>query len=437
LTGAAAGIRLRYISLSALRWFPGGLVIPVIVLLPTARGMSLPKIGLLAAIYTSAVVLLDVPAGALADMYGRRQVLCAASLINVFGCALFAIADTFWIFGVAQALMALGRALNNGPLDAWYVDATKAADPDADVSKGFGRAESVLQLSLGMGALTALALIHFVSGLPSHGNAPVLVLSTPVLAAIPVMLLNAIATWWLVTDTHHTRHGAERGISLTALPDVVRSGFAIARGHVWIRLVLLSAATAGFATQGMEQLGPRLLDQVLHHDERTAAAVFSIVFLGSYLASAVSAAATSRAQRAFRGPRTALGVGLVAAGLFSSLIGATSFVVSISIAYSLTFFFLGIRNPMEKITLSGYVDEQRRATVMSVRTLAQTVGTLAGSLTLPLIAATEGYRDGFLTVAGAFTATGFLIAGKSARRLSPEQETRVTNPASEKSKERI
>ena len=46
-------------------------------------------------------------------------------------------------FGVVMALGGVARALQSGPLEAWYVDTVRAADPDADVrrmaSRGRGR----------------------------------------------------------------------------------------------------------------------------------------------------------------------------------------------------------------------------------------------------------------------------------------------------------
>ena len=65
----------RYIALSGLQWLPIGLVAPVLVLLLRARGLELPVIGALFAVYTVVVILLELPTGSFADVLGRRRTL--------------------------------------------------------------------------------------------------------------------------------------------------------------------------------------------------------------------------------------------------------------------------------------------------------------------------------------------------------------------------
>ena len=53
---------------------------------------------------------------------GRRPVYLAAAVINVVAMTAYAVAQSFWAFVVAGALMGAFRALDSGPLEAWFVD---------------------------------------------------------------------------------------------------------------------------------------------------------------------------------------------------------------------------------------------------------------------------------------------------------------------------
>jgi MFS family permease len=129
-------IRRRFLLLRALRFLPTGLLIPVTILLLTERGFSLGQIGLVMAAQGVLVLLLELPTGGLADALGRRPVLLAATVIELSSGILLIFAYSLPLLAIVWALQGVYRALESGPLDAWYVDAALAADPDADIEGG-------------------------------------------------------------------------------------------------------------------------------------------------------------------------------------------------------------------------------------------------------------------------------------------------------------
>ena len=75
--------QLRFLTLLALRWFPVGLMVPVYVLLPLERGLSIAQVGAAAAVQGITVMVLELPTGGLSDAIGRRPVLILAGLVNL------------------------------------------------------------------------------------------------------------------------------------------------------------------------------------------------------------------------------------------------------------------------------------------------------------------------------------------------------------------
>jgi MFS family permease len=154
-----AQVRRRFLVLRGLRWLPTGLLIPVLVLILLDRGFTLTQIGLIASVQGLVVLLLELPTGALADAVGRRPVLLMANLFLLASVALLVVADSLVLLGLSFALQGAYRALESGPLDAWYVDAAQAAEPGADIGRGFAQGGVVLGVAIAAGSLLSSGLV--------------------------------------------------------------------------------------------------------------------------------------------------------------------------------------------------------------------------------------------------------------------------------------
>ena len=70
-------------------------------------------------------------------------------------------------FAAVTILQGVYRALDSGPLEAWYVDATLAAEPDAEIEHGLSAGSTVLSLAIAVGALISGALVALDPSRPS------------------------------------------------------------------------------------------------------------------------------------------------------------------------------------------------------------------------------------------------------------------------------
>jgi DHA1 family tetracycline resistance protein-like MFS transporter len=114
--------RRRFLLLHGIRWLPVGLLIPVLVLLPLERGLTLAQYGSAAAVQGIVVMILELPTGGLSDAIGRRPVLLLAGLVDLASLAILTVADSVFLFAVVYLLQGIYRALDSGPLESWYVD---------------------------------------------------------------------------------------------------------------------------------------------------------------------------------------------------------------------------------------------------------------------------------------------------------------------------
>ncbi|HUR72986.1 MAG TPA: MFS transporter, partial [Sporichthya sp.] len=260
----ARRVRRRFLILSATRWLPTGITIPVLFVLLQERGLSLATIGLLSGIGSAVVVLLELPTGGLADTLGRRPVLIAAGLFSLVSTTVSAFALSVEWFLLAWVIEGVYRALDSGPLESWYVDAAQAADADVDIESGLAAESTVISAAIAVGALAggALALVPTPDALP--------VLALPLLVAMVLRLADLVATWVLLEEPQPpSPRAATVGRTRAALESVRDSGRTVHEVFGLLRashaLLALAAVEClwGAGMNGVEMLsGPRMVDLV-------------------------------------------------------------------------------------------------------------------------------------------------------------------------------
>jgi MFS family permease len=394
----------RYLLLSGLQWLPIGLVIPVMVLLMRARGIELPVVGALFAVYTIAVIVLELPTGSLADVLGRRRTLLLSRLLGTASLLGMAVAADPVAFGVVMVVSGTARALQSGPLEAWYVDIVRLADPEADVRRGISRAWAVEAAGIAIGAIVGGFLPGLVDGLPADGI--VVPLSVPYLAAAAIVAAGLAAVAILMVEP---RAEGPRPSALGALRDVpatVRGGIALAVGDRSVRLILGAMIAFGFALTALEVVSPVQFAELLGGEERASGAYGVLVTLAFLGTAAGSASAPLAARLLGSGPRVAaLMTGLIAAALAGMAIGSPFALVAA--LYVAIYLFAGVAGPLKNEALHQRVGPEQRATLLSVASLAQMAGGLVGNLVVPALAAIS-FGAGWLT-AGALVLLGAVL----------------------------
>ncbi|MGY1716671.1 MFS transporter [Geodermatophilus sp. SYSU D01106] len=408
LTVRSAG--RRFVGLTALRWLPVGLSAPVTVLLAASRGLSPADVGVVIAVYSVVVLVLELPTGGLADSLGTRPVLVASAVFSTAGLVALGFADGVVAFAVAEALRGVGRALDSGPLEAWYVDTVRAADPDADVAPGLSRAGAADGAGLCLGAVVG-GLLPLLSG---RAGDDALVL--PVLAAAVLTAVSAVAVALLVVDPPGAprRRLADAGAGVRAVPAVVRDTARLVARDRLLRRVLAVSLLVGAVLSTLELLGP-LYAAELTGSGASGATLFGVVMAVSFAAAGLGALLAPAARRLARGSGPVAAAGLAAVGALA--IAAVPLAGPVALTALFAVFYVGNAAawPLWKSVLHGRVGAGRRATALSASSFALQIGALGGSLGLARLADAAGLSAGFLGAAVAALLTGLVSLGLRSR----------------------
>jgi MFS family permease len=365
--------RRRFLILTGLRWLPTGLLIPVTVLLALSRGLSLTEIGLVFSLQGLVVLGLELPTGGLSDSLGRRPVLILASLVGLVSLSLLYVADSVVLFAASTALQGVFRALDSGPLEAWYVDATLAAEPDAEIEKGLGAASAVLSVAIAVGALTSGALV----ALDPFPSIPTLAL--PLLVALGLMMLNLVAITALMTETRVARGLSAVASSVRAVPAVIGDGIGLLRASRVLLALVGVELFWGFSMMTFENLFPLRLAEVTGDTTQAAALMGPVSSLAWFAAAAgaglvVLVSARIGVARSAAALRVIQGATIVAMGIVAGPVGVVT-------AYLACYLAHGASNPMHMTLLHREVDGPHRTTVLSMNSMvAQPAGALGAIL---------------------------------------------------------
>lgn len=179
---------------------------PILVLYLTERGLTLTEFFLVQSAASLAVILLMVPAGYLADLWGRRNVTILSAIALIASVLLLAYGTTFSQFFLSEIFRGIFRSLQFGAMNALTFDTLLALKQENRSRTVFGR-QYALQFC-------TLALASAVGGfLALYG------LQVPVLATIPFMVLYLLVSLFLKEPPIRT---ASERINLKTLRSCMR-----------------------------------------------------------------------------------------------------------------------------------------------------------------------------------------------------------------------
>ncbi|MGL5930459.1 MAG: MFS transporter [Dermatophilaceae bacterium] len=414
LTPRAA--RRVFYALTLTRWFPIGLVVGTMTLLPLDRGLSVAQ-ALAAFAFTGWVVFaLELPTSGFADAFGRRPVYVAAAVVQVAAAATLLVAQTFWAFVLGAALTGVFRALDSGPLEAWFVDTVHESEPGADVDRPLAVHSTMLGVGIAAGALLGGGLVAW----HPFRDSSALDLPFAVFAGLAVVHLLAVLVLMRERRATGGATAARRAVrSARETPRVIRGGIGLLRTSPALRGLVVVEVFWSVAMIVFETFQPIRLAELLGSEERAgawmgavAAAGWGVFAVGAALAGLLSA--RIGVARAAVLARVLNGAGAVVMGLVAGP-------VALVVAYLVTYGLHGTGGPLHAALLHREATSQNRATVLSVNSMLAFAAFSTAAPLLGLLAQGTSTQVA-MVAAGAFSVLGAVFY-LPARRAEKTRET--------------
>lgn len=128
---------------------------PIIIIYYEAKGLNFTQIMLLGSISSICIVLFEVPTGAVADKIGRKLSLIIGAALWGVSLTIYVFGRSFYSFGLAEVVFALGGTFMSGAETALLYDSLKANGMESDFQRIEGRAKSYSFYAQAIGSVAA------------------------------------------------------------------------------------------------------------------------------------------------------------------------------------------------------------------------------------------------------------------------------------------
>lgn len=403
-------LQARYLTLLVLRWLPIGLLAPVLVLILLERDLSLAQVGPVLAAYSLVTLLAELPTGGVADAYGRCRVLVVASLCQLGFVAWLLAFDGPVLMTIGAMLGGASRALDSGPLEAWFVDEARHIEPSVDLEARLARGVSVDGVTLAVGSVVG----GFIASLGGRD------LDVVLWAALGAQAVHAAVAATTMRETAPVARP-------TGTLSVLASTATLVRSSRNLSLLMAAGLGLGLALTSVETLFQPRFDDLLQSGDATTI-VLGFVLAAAFVGSAVGAEVGPRLRRrmGWRASRFLVALGLAQAALFlgtaaaDTAVGTAAGIVAIYAA-------LGMAHPVVSTLLHDETPSEARTAMVSARSLSLQTGGFVGSLTFPVVAATWSIPLAWVLAGVLVAAAGAIYGG-----LRPDQSTLSAGQAIEK-----
>ena len=361
-------------------WF----VAPVYPLFLRSRGLDALEVNLVLATYLIVVFAFEVPTGAAADLVGRKVSFLLSCALRAVAFGLYAVAGDFTDCLVAELIDGIGTTLASGALDAWAIDGMREEGDDRPAERFFARAQILVRIVMILGGLACAYLAAVDFALPWW------------VGAAGFASTGAVAAVAMRERSRSTAAGVPRRHFVTLMGE----GFRAVRGVPVLVLVCVLTGASFFAAIPAHMLWQQRMIDLSGEGVWIVGWLWVALNLAALAGSAVLPRLLERLRRsrvlclAALWRAVALGFAALAVTLVPALCGWLLQEVS-----------FGFSEPVMQAWMNEHVAADRRATVLSIRSMVGTLGGGAGLVAIGFVARDHGIPAAWMVSAALFLAS--------------------------------
>lgn len=347
-----------------------GILAPVLSLILLDKGASISSLSIILGLYAFSVVILELPTGIIADVFGRKKSFCLSVIVSILSLIILLFGRGFVSLCAGMILYGFARALASGSFDAMFID-YYIDNYGKDKLHNITTRLSVLEaLGMSAGALSGgffpkISNTYF----PSIGTYDLNLIIRIILASIVVIL-----SFVFIQETKS--YEKEDRISLK---QHIKNSSAIVSKNSTVICIFISVFSTGFFLSSLETYWQPHFISLMPSDDSMgllglmAFLYFAAATLGSIGANKLIKKYNFNPKKMYVLLRTILAVCLILTALQTKI---PVFIVF----YSSIYLFFGMSSIPEGVILNGEIPNEVRASVLSVNSLTMQVGGLAGSM---------------------------------------------------------
>lgn len=131
------------------------------VLYMVYKGLPLWQIGIVEGIFHVTSFLFEVPSGAIADLFGRKNVMLAGRVCSIISAIINLFSNNIFGFSIGFIISALGYNLNSGSEEALVYDSLKQAECEDEYLRVNSRLNLIIEISQGLATFVGGILAEY------------------------------------------------------------------------------------------------------------------------------------------------------------------------------------------------------------------------------------------------------------------------------------
>jgi len=354
-------------------WFPIW-----IIYLTEERGLTLAQVTLIDIPFWLCIVLLQIPAAAIADRWGRKPTLIAGGMAFAMAVTAFGLATSFWLILLSYFIWGVAFALLNGTESAFLYDSLKSMGREDEYARIYGR---------GWAIQTAAAMAGTLIGAPVAAATS---LPFPIVLSGGIAAMSAVAAFTFVEPPR-----LQRQYRLT-YGQIISESAAIVRRMPAIRYSIFF-----FGLISVGSLAPIFFFQPFLREHDVGLGSLGVWQTPMRIAAILGALAAARIILRLGERRTFLLMPIALIASFAVLALWDS--VYAQIAFPLMNFVVVMSQPLVTDYVNRRVPSEQRATVLSLTNMMRSAVLIPSAPLLGLLADNASLRT-------SFAAGGIIIA---------------------------
>ncbi|MDQ2178395.1 MFS transporter [Marinifilum sp. D714] len=334
-----AGNIPKLYAIKIAKWFM--LTMPIIVLFYQENGLSMQDVLTLKGIYSVAVVVLEIPSGYLADVWGRKKSLILGAILGCLGFVVYSFSYGFTGFLAAELILGIGSSFISGSDSAMLYDSLLKMNREKEYLKQESRVMSVGNFAEAIAGIAG-------------GSLALISLRTPFVLQSFIAFI-AIPAAFLLLDPNQDSQKSKAGF---------KHILTIVKFSLWdsakLRWNIVLSSVIGCATLTLAWfIQPYLKD--LDMEVSTIGVIWTLLNLTVGFVALLAHRVEGYLGKIGTSTFIVIGIssGFILSGWFHSLIGVGVFFFF--------YFVRGIATPVLKDYINRITESDMRATVLSVR----------------------------------------------------------------------
>ncbi len=359
-----------YSLIMFLNYYLAGLLTPVLSLALIDKGASLSNLSIILGLYALSVILLELPTGIMADIFGRKKTFVLSLIIFTLCFALLLIGKGFIVLCLVMMLYGLAKALASGSFDALFID-YYIDNFGKDKLHNITTRLSVLEaLGLSAGALSGGFFPEISNKLFSSIGTYDLNIIVRIVLTITVIVLSVL----FISDTDNIEE--KQHISIK---QHVKNSSTFVFKNTTILCIFLSVFSTGFFLSALETYWqPHFITFLPDGSSIRLLGLMAFLYLGAGMIGSIISNNTIKKYKINLRKMYLLMRGFIALLLIISAL-QTNVPLFITF-YASIYLMFGMSMIPEGVILNSETPNEIRASVLSVRSFTMQIGGLSGSL---------------------------------------------------------